>query len=567
MSLGALQIGRSALLANQAAIEVTGNNLANIATKGYHRQTSTLAAAGTQQIQQGVFIGRGVQLQSILRQVDAGLEGRLRSAIANESGSTVRQELLTQIEAIQNELSDADVSSQLSAFFNAWSQLSNTPRDSALRSLVVQEGQTLAQDLQQLRAALVDMRRQVDQSIDQNTASANDLLQQIEVINRQITAAESGSSGAHNLRDQRDNLLAELSQYLNISTTEQPSGSVDVYVNSLPIVLNGQSRGLEVRRSVENGESIIQVVISDDGSPINPTAGKIGALITARQDTVVDAIDTVDDFAAQLINQVNRVHSQGQGLVGFTSVTGTARVADANALLSDQAATGLDFVAGHGSFELSLKQKSTSQRVTSTINIDLDGIGGNDTTLNDLAAAINAVNGVSASITSDGRLTIAADGNDFEVSFGQDTSGILASLGINTFFSGGDALDIDVNNVVKNNPDLIATGRSYVDGDNGNALGLTELRDLPLAQLSGASLTQLWSRHIEEYAVRLGQANQQVMSDGIVRESLDSQQQTLSGVNSDEEAINLLQYQRAYQGSARFLTVVDEMIQTLLNLV
>jgi flagellar hook-associated protein 1 FlgK len=241
-------------------------------------------------------------------------------------------------------------------------------------------------------------------------------------------------------------------------------------------------------------------------------------------------------------------------------------VADVTAALNAEEAE-LDFEPGHGSFSIHVTQQSTGQRVTESISVDLDGIdAGNDTTLTSLAAAIDAVENVSASVTSDGRLRITADGNDFKVSFSDDSSGVLASLGINTFFVGRRATDIEVNEVVAARPTLIAAGQGHVLGDNRNALALVGLRSESLDELSGFSLTEYWGRHVEDFAIRLSQAKQSVEADTVVRENLQAQQQSISGVNPDEETINLIQYQRAYQASARFLSVVDEMMQTLLAL-
>src|SRR5262245_32188921 len=142
MSLsGALQIGRSALVANQAALEVVGNNLANVATKGYHRQSIQLAAIKDQEIQRGIFVGRGVQIQAINRQVDEALEGRIRGGVSDQSASAATRDILSQIESLQNELTDSDLSSQLSDFFNAWSELANNPLDNSVRRVVVQKGE------------------------------------------------------------------------------------------------------------------------------------------------------------------------------------------------------------------------------------------------------------------------------------------------------------------------------------------------------------------------------------------------------------------------------------------
>src|SRR5262249_23205572 len=159
----------------------------------------------------------------------------------------------------------------------------------------------------------------------------------------QITRADQGTQGAHALRDQRDSLLAQLSQYLEVSTVEQPSGSVDVYVGSLPVILDGVNRGLKVRRQTVNGDLQVDATLASDGSVLQPTSGKLGALVAARKNDVDQAVSTLDDFANNLIYEVNKVHSQGQGLVGFDSVTGTTSVSDPTAALNDPAA-GIPFL-------------------------------------------------------------------------------------------------------------------------------------------------------------------------------------------------------------------------------
>lgn len=566
MGLGSsLQIGRTGLAASQAAIEVAGNNLANIATRGYHRQSISLAPERSQEIQQGVFSGRGVSVQQILRHVDEALEGRVRNGIANQAGSAAREEVLKQIEALENEFSDVDLSSHLNTFFNAWSELANNPADNSLRSVVVQEGATLTQFIQTLKHGLTDVRLGVDQSLDGAVAAANDLLNRIANINDHIVAREGGHGHASSLRDERGIMLAELAEYLDISINEHRSGAVDVFVGSLPVILNGESRGLEIKRRLTEGDLQLSVVVADDGSVIKSTSGRIGSLLTSRATDVNDGIDVLDAFANDLIFQVNRVHSQGQGLEHYDQLAGAYRVLDTTVALNDVDA-GLKFDIGHGSFHLHVTQRSTGQRVTHTVNVDLDGIGGNDTTLDDLALAISAVPNVTGSVTTDGRLDIATNGNDFQVSFSDDSSGVLAGLGINTFLTGVNATDIAVSEGVRTNLHRVAAAQGHDLSDNGNALAMVALRTQPLSALNNLSFSEAWATHVEEYATRLSQVSGQRNADTIVRESLEAQQQQTSGVNADEEAINLLTFQRTYQGSARFLQVVDELIDTLLAL-
>ena len=566
MSLGgALQIGRSALQAHQRAIEVAGHNLANIATRGYHRQTINLDSARDHEFRNGIFIGRGVRVSDINRHVDNALEGRIRANIANLSSSLARNEILSQVEALHNEFTDSDLTSHLDAFFNGWSELSNSPQDNSLRTLVLRQGSNLSDFVKDLRSELSSLKGQVDSAIDAAAVAANDLLDQIAGINLEIIQFSSRGP-APGLLDKRDALLAELSEYLDISIREQPTGAVDVFIGSLPVIFGSVNRGLEIRRLTVEDDLKIDLVLTEDGSVLQPSSGRLGSLIEAREGDVNSALDSLDDFINTFIFEVNKIHSQGQGLSGFDSVTATNRVLDTALAINDEG-SGLKFTPAHGSFQLHVKQKSTGERVTTTIQLDLDGIDPvNDTTLTTLAANIDAVSGVNASITPDGRLKIDAGGSDFEFSFSNDSSGALAALGVNSFFSGVGGEDIAVNTLVDQNPSLIAAARDNLPGDNRNALALADLRRQPQESLGGLSVIESWSRRVEDFAVRSGQTELQLEADVLVGENLEAQQQAISGVNADEETINLLAFQRAYQGSARFLQVVDELLETLVTL-
>ena len=563
----ALQVGRSGLLTSQTAIEVAGNNLTNVATRGYHRQQLVVSPAGANQVQAGVFVGRGVQVENIIRRVDEALETRIRAGIADQSGSLVRQEMLSQVESLQNELSGIDLSSHMNDFFNAFGELSNQPLDTALRSLTVQQGDVLTGFIQTLREGLTDLRKQLDGRTANAAVAADEVLDQVARINTQIVETEGGRGGAHSLRDQRDQLLAELAQFLDVSTIERPSGSVDVYVGSTPLMLNGKSRGVTLKVESDGVDTQTSVVIKADGAPLNIDTGQISALINVRNNDIVGAIETLDEFAHQLIFQVNRMHADGQGSRGYSSITSVAQTLDESLALNDPDA-GYDFTPQHGSFQLHVTQKSTGQRVTSVINIDLDGINpASDTTMTSLAGDLNSLSNIISSVNSNGRLEIDVDSADFEITFSEDTSDTLATLGINTFFTGSNSFDIGINDVLKGNVAFVAAGMNHVAGDNGNALRLEDLREVNVDQLGGISLTDMWAQHIEGIAIRLGQANRSVEADTIVLDSLQAQQQVISGVNADEEAISLLAFQRMFQGSARFLSVIDEMMDTIMAIV
>jgi flagellar hook-associated protein 1 FlgK len=569
MSLtSALNIGRSGIAANQAALEVAGNNLANVATPGYTRQSSVLRAATPIEISPGNFLGTGVRIESIIRNIDIALEGRLNTATADQSAAETRYELLTQIESIYNDLSDTGLSSRLSEFFNAWSELANNPSDASLKTMVVQQGSTMASYMRSVHQDVVSVRNQLDESIRDEITNADSLLQQIADLNGQISSYEGGSGSANSLRDARDQLIRELSEMVDVSTVIQDSGATDVFLNGTPLVIGAINRGIDVEFTSDNAsQMVVNIRVGEDGTYLNPQSGSMGSLIDTREQDVIHAIDTIDTFIGSLIYEVNRVHSQGQGDSLFSTVTGTYTLADTTASLT-HADAGLDFVPGHGSFKLHVTQKSTDTRQAYQIDVDLDGIGGPDMSLDDLVNAINAAGAnVTASTTVDGRLKIDADSSDYEFSFSDDSSGVLASLGVNTFFTGKDGLDVGVNEALVNQPHLLATTANHAAGGNATALAIAGMQQTELESLGGVSLPELWSRHIEDYAVRTAQADLANQSAVAVVESLSAQRSAVSGVAIDEEAIDLVQFQRAYQGSARFLSVVDELMDTLLALV
>ena len=564
-----LQIGRTGLLASQTAIEVTGNNLANLATPGYKAQRVHLSPVGERRLRGGESIGQGVQIDAITRQVSEAVEARLRTAIADQSAAAATADQLSRLEAVQNELTDRDLSSRLGAYFNAWSQLTTNPQDPSLRTLVTAEATSLTSFINDLRSNYNEVRAESATALNEALSSAEGLLTRIESVNDAISTAEGGGDAeASSLRDQRDSLLGELAQFLDVSVVEQNDGRLDIYVGSLPVMLNGQSRGLEMRTQTVDGPVQSDIIISDDGSAVDIASGELGARIDFINDTLQQSIDALDDLAGQLIFQTNRIHSQGQGTELLQEATGLNAVADSSVALSDLENNELDFAAGNGSFELSLVSQATGQARTTVINVDLDGVNAaGDTTLDSLAASIDAVAGISAAVDINGRLTLRADSANNRLAFSNDSSGVLAALGINSFFTGSDAFDIGVNQELIADPTKLAAAQERLPGDNRNALALAALRDDPNPALNGLSITRAWSNEVETVGSRLGQAQDGQEAAGIVRENLSARQAAISGVNADEETINLLSYQRAYQASARFITVVDEMTQTLLSLV
>lgn len=559
----ALQIGRSAILSSQAAMNVAGNNMANAATPGYHRQIASLLPSRSGAIGRNQFIGTGVQLVSVHRAIDTALQARLRSAIGDENAAEIDYRFLSAIETLQNELSGNDLSSHLSAFFNSFSELANNPNDHAIRSVVLQEGSSLTNHISALREQYGMVRSEADRSLAASVERVDGLLDEIASLNLQVTQSEGGGGGeASSLRDQRDQLIDELSQFLEVTTVQQPGGAVDILVNSVPVVLAGESRGLDLRTVSGEQGSEVSVRIREDGTHLNISSGSIGALLRQREETITPAIEALDTFSSQLIFQVNKLHSQGQGTSGRSFISGVYRVADPDANLNADA-SGIPWSMNNGTFQLHMINAETGERTTHQILVDPENMS-----LRDLVDHINgtiSIPNLTASVGANGQFQLQTD-NGFEVAFSEDESGVLAALGMNVFFGGTDASNIVIEKALLDDPTLLATSSDFTSGGNGIALGIVALQDVANKDLDGASLKEFWQAAVNSQAVRTSAAETSLSSNQLVRASIEAQNQSVSGVSLDEEAIDLMSLQRQFQAAARFITVIDEAMQELMKI-
>ena len=576
MSLsGSLQIGRSALTASQLAIQVAGNNLANAATPGYNRQVAMLVPVRGAIDGSGISTGRGVQVVEVRRAIDNALQSRLNDSVSREHAAHTNQAALSQIESILNELSGAGLSSEFSRFFNAFSELANNPAGTETRAVVIEQGVTLASYMQSMRSDLVKTQRQFDEQLAVGVRRADEIIGQIASINRSIVDAEQGRSVANELRDRRDSLITELSGLMEISTVEQNNGAIDVLIGSTPVVLGAVSRGLSFVRENVGGELGIRVMVTTNEETVKINSGSIGALLGQRTGTLARTIGELDRVAGALIHEVNALHAAGAPGAPLRDTTGWLRTSPADQSLAfndpaNQTFASLAHRPTNGSFTVRVTD-SQGNATLHQIDVRLNGIDDNglasfddDMSLEDLRDALHALPGLNAEINSAGQLRVFTD-TGHEVSFGEDTSGVLAVLGINAFFTGHDARDIGVRQQLREEPLLLAAGLE--PGSNETALAIAGLRDRPLDSLSGFSISDGWRRSVERLAAEGDAANTRASSTKLVRESLEAQRAGVSGVSVDEESLNLMSFQRQYQGAARFISVVDELLRTLISLV
>lgn len=561
----AFQIGRSALEAYQSAIAIAGQNIANVGNPDYARQTGRLRALLGGPTITGVEPGAGVGLSSLQRHVDESVESRLRLALAGRSGAEATFSTLNSVEGLYNELGEQNLSTLLSELFGSFGGMQTDPTDLTSRDLVISAADGVIRTMQRHRQGLLDEVEQINNAADATTSRANAIVSEIARLNDLIVTAQArGNGGDSALKDRRDGLLRELAETMDIQVRHQANGSLNLYVGSEPLVEFNRSRGLKTERELVDGIEISRVRFINNNGPVTLRDGRLGRMVEARDVTLRDQLHQLDDLARGLVYEVNRVHSQGQGLVGWSSVTGSFAVRDPNAALNS-ANAGLSYPVQNGTLMVLVRDTATGQVTTRQIEIDLDGIG-TDTSLSGLAARLSTVPGLTANVTTDGRLSLqTAPGQ--EVSFAEDSSGALAALGVGTFFEGIDAATIAVSTPIRDDPRRIAAALTGAPGDGDNAGNLARIGVAGSGLLSGRSISDFRTRMVNDLAIATASAKANFEAADSVHASLLAQRESISGVSLDEEAINLTKYEKAFQGASRYLNVIDQLGDEVLALV
>jgi flagellar hook-associated protein 1 FlgK len=573
---GAMFIGRTGLNAGQVGMNVAGNNIANAATAGYSRNTLDLAALQEQPWGR-LRMGRGVDVLGIRRAADDALQQRLWQGTSNDASAQTTQQRLGELEGLVGSL-DSGLSSQLRTFFNAWSDLASNPSDSTRRSNVIAQGAGMARYVRDLRRDIAAQQDGLDQQLRLSANRADGLLQEIAALNLQVVTGGGASSSA--VMDRRDQLVTELATLADITVVNRDNGSINVLIGSTPVVEGAGARRLGFDVRTVDGRTEAWVITSDNNQRLPVISGQIGALLDARAQGVGDTLARLDTVAQHLMQEVNRVHAGALPFANVQSLTGAQGLTLPEQALAlndptNESMQRLPFAPTSGTITVRVRNNATGDVSDVNIPVDLDGLTsagapgfGDDTSMDDLRAALGAIPNLTATITPDGRLSISAAGG-YSVGFTADTSGALTSLGINSFFTGTNAGNIDVRADLQGNPSLLNV-RTVVNGsvvDNGAALAVKNLADKKVAGLGDATIGGAWGSAIQDIGVKARAARTTAEAQSAIRKSLEAQKAAVTGVSLDEEAINLVLYQTQYQASARYISVVQELTQTLLGLV
>jgi flagellar hook-associated protein 1 len=565
MSLfGTIQLSGNALSAASLGLQVTGNNIANANTPDYIRQR--LVQSPQPGFRQGdLIVGLGVKVEGVQQIIDTFLGERLRAATSDVANSDAQADAYAKLESVINELGDRDLSTSLTDFFGSLQNVVDQPESLSVRNVAIQKAQALSDSIRRLDGQVRALHQNVNDQIVATAGEINNLLVDIAKLNVQITTTEGGGvsgSDAVGLRDNRAAALARLAEITDIKAIEQPTGDVTVYSGGDFLVSLGTYRQVQAITDVTGNLQVSRIEIAGINSPIRTSGGRLGGLVAARETVLGGFLSGLDDVSRTLIQEFNKVHSSGQGLTGFSQLTSEQQISTASAPLD---AAGLPFTPANGLFQIQIYNQQTGRQSTTDIRVDLNGLD-TDTNLETLVAQLDAIDGLGASITVDGRLSLTADSPQTTFAFADDTSGVLAALGLNTFFSGSGAQDIGISSVLKADASKLAVSRGGIGEDAENAELLATFLTTPLVSQDNVSLAVLYDRLTSSVAI--GSQTTSAAAEGFrhFQQTLEAQHLSISGVNLDEEAVRMIQYQRAFQASAKVIGTVNEMLETLLNL-
>ena len=460
-----LDMALRALQAQQTGIDVTSHNVANANTDGYSRQNVTIVAtepfapAGMNRPATAGQIGTGAVASDIQRARDLFLDTQWRTEAGGFANASNRSDALEQVEVILDEPQGVGLSALFNDYYRVWNELSNDPSATSLpvRTTVVQQSLSLTTAINRISSQLSNVRTGQNSEIITDVAEVNDLTSQIQALNGTIVQIELTGQAANDLRDRRDSIMDRLSELVQVSSTENADGSINVLMGA-QVLVNGSTSKTDLFTVPNAGNSGFVDVTFGSGGPA-ATLGNAGIAgrLTARDTLVPKYQASLNTLASNLIAATNALHTAG---------------------------------------------------------FDVNGNAGQP------------------------------------------------------FFTGTDAATIGVNAAIQADPSLIAASDTAgASGNNEVALSITRLRTSmspPLAVGTPTSETAYNS-----LVAGLGTDNRTARNEVDTQEALVDllarRRQSLSGVSLDEEATNLLRYQRAYEAAARVLSTYDEILDKLIN--
>ncbi|GAB4139427.1 MAG: hypothetical protein Fur0037_05660 [Planctomycetota bacterium] len=416
--------GLRALAAARMGIQTAGNNIANANTPGYSRQRVELMSAIPFTVARGFQVGSGVEIGDIARMVDEGLERRIRTQLGMVGAAEVDQSHYSELEGILAE-PDGGLSSMLADFFGSIGSLQSNPADRALRGGLVQTGSELAQGLNLLSRRFTALADNTFVEVSGLVRQVNEDAAAVAELNIQIMTLEAAGGTANDLRDTREQKIKEIARLIDTTAIPRDNGTVDLLIGGHLLVSGDRVTALRAARLESGGTS---VTIGNGAEALGSGEGRIAALIRQERENIPSLQKRIDRMTRNMILEFNRIHTTGMPKSGpFSSLASFygAVDGDGDGHRGDEMLNqlGLLFDVRAGALYVSVTDLATGRMERSRIDIDPASM-----TLEDVAAAIDGVAHLSASVDPTGRLRVNADNgygfdfsprlNEFPDSFG-----------------------------------------------------------------------------------------------------------------------------------------------------
>jgi flagellar hook-associated protein 1 FlgK len=577
---GLFDIGRTTIVTNRNALSVVGHNIANASTPGYTRQSVSLASVPAGDVVGATATGRGVKIADVTRMYDAFTTLQIRSEKSNLAYWDSYEQGMTKIENIFNEANENGISDAITNFFSSWQSVSQNPEQLASRATLIKNAEYLSSRVSSAYADLDNERYEIFKNTETKINEVNQITKQIADLNQKISVAPN----ANDLKDQRDDLLEQLNGIVKVSTFEDASGMYSVLVGGTPVIDGGTQFDLRVRTDTQANDYKMIFEINLGGSyhdiTQHITGGELKAGVDLRDGKILDYMNKLNALAVNITDTVNFYHKQGYGLDGSTGndfFTNTTSVTDAsvsgsvtsvsitNATTYGANATKqyrLDYIDGAAYALLAPAQQADYQQEgASGIYWRVQGSTDNGTTWSAMNPA-NVTITADTAATPDNRtfgfngINIKIDGN--QAAIAGDAAG---SFDVNINRNAARSMSVAISDTSKV---AAAQDNTMLPGDNRNALLMADLANQKF--VAGTTPIDFYRSIVSDVGVEANSASKYADFYSTIVEQLENKRQDLSGVSLDEEAADLLKFQKSFQAGAKMITVADELFQTLLGM-
>ena len=543
--MGLFDIGRSGIFANQLALRVTSNNIANVNTPGYSRQDAIMKVASPVELN-GKHLGRGVGDVEIRRSFDSfvflqilGQRTSYGSAYSLESG-------LSQVEQIFNEVQGFGLSGFMEEYFNAWQDLATNPEESAQRSTLLTKAQAFVNAAKQIESDLVRNVKFVNDEIGDTVDQINVITKNIATINGKIIGIEAGGAETANVfRDDREELMKNLSELVDYDWSEASDGSVTIVAGRRSIVAGITSYDLSTSINLEGDRDVYNGGVKATSFF---QSGQLGGLISLRDNIKTNPLFSLRKLTASITKETNVLHYAGYGLDSSTN----------NDFFSPLELYTMKSVSGTSSTaDITLATIPVATRSSLT----LDEYDINLTT----ATAYEVVNRQTGATVTTGTYNPSGTTITFE---GIQVAISGTAVANDSFFIS--PLQNAVQNfslsVTDNQTIAASSSLTTLPGDNTNALNIINKNGSKISDLNSSTFNDYYAGIVSTVGSLSQAASDSLSFEENLLFELNNRRESVSGVSLDEEAANLIRFQRAFEAGARIIKLTDELLETIINL-